>query len=84
STSFRYPAKDGKPVFTFTVTYRCSRRGKPRIVTYVDGPFESHAENARAREKELRNAAYDTMCKRAYTEENYTFVEYIKNEEGTE
>ena len=81
STSFRYPAKDEKAAFAFTVTYRSSKKGKPRIVVYIDGPFYSDAENARAREKDLRNKVYDAMCARAYTEDNYTFVEYIKKEE---
>ena len=81
STSFRYPAKDGKVAFAFTVTYHSSKKGKPRIVVYIDGPFYSDEENARAREKDLRNKVYDAMCARAYTEDNYTFVEYIKKEE---
>lgn len=81
STSFRYPAKDRKPVFAFTVTYRCSKHGHPRIVVYVDGPFYSDEQNARLREKELCKKVYDAMCERAYTDENYTFIEYIKREE---
>lgn len=80
STSFRYPAKDGAPVFAFTVTYRKSKRGKPRIVTYVDGPFFSENENVRMREKELRDTVYKAMCARAYTDENYSFTEYIKKD----
>ena len=83
STSFRYPARDARPIFTFTVTYRASNRGKPRIITYVDGPFESAAENVRVREKELREAAYNAMCARAYTKENHAFIEYIKKENTT-
>lgn len=78
STSFRYPAKDSRPVFAFTVTYRRSKRGKPRIVVYIDGPFASGAKSVREREKELCGAVYDAMCRRAYTEENYSFIEYIK------
>ncbi len=80
STSFRYPAKDGAPVFSFTVTYRQSKRGKPRIVTYVDGPFYSESKSVRVREKELRDIVYNTMCSRAYTGENHAFIDYIKTE----
>ncbi len=83
STSFRYPARDGRPIFTFTVTYRKSKHGKPRIIAYIDGPFESSNENVRVREKELREAAYNAMCARAYTQENHAFIEYIKKEETT-
>lgn len=81
STSFRYPAKDKKPVFAFTVTYRCSKRGRPRIVVYVDGPFQSDKESVREREKELREMVYCAMCERANTSENYAFTEYRKKEE---
>lgn len=75
-TSFRFPAKNGAPVFCFTVTYRRSKRGHPRVVIYVDGPFCSAAENARTRQKELREMVYHTMTERASVPENYPFVLY--------
>ncbi len=84
STSFRYPARDSRPVFAFTVTYRKSKRGKPRIVTYIDGPFVSTEQSVRVREKELRNAVYDAMCSHAYNDENYAFIDYIKKEKEEE
>ena len=75
-TSFRYPVKHNVPSFCFTNTYQKRRFSKkPRIVTYVDGPFfpdESLPE--RERKEELRNRIYRTMCQRA---ENST-VEQIR------
>jgi len=87
STSFRYPAGDGAPVFCFTVTYRRSKRGKPRIVAYIDGPFESHGATIRDRQTELREKVYAAMCARAETPDNYAFYTYepaMKNPEKKE
>lgn len=75
-TSFHYPAKNGAPVFCFTVTYRKSKHNHPRVVVYVDGPFYSTAEKARVRQRELRECVYRTMTERASTPENYPFVLY--------
>jgi 1-acyl-sn-glycerol-3-phosphate acyltransferase len=76
SLSFRYPANDSRPVFTFTVTYRQSKHGHPRIVAFIDGPFKSDAVTPREREKELRDMAFIAMCGRA-KKDNYEFVKYV-------
>lgn len=40
ATSFRFPAKEGVPVYTITTTYQGWRWNRqPKIVAYVDGPF---------------------------------------------
>ncbi|WP_251546486.1 lysophospholipid acyltransferase family protein [Limosilactobacillus caecicola] len=40
ATSFNFPVNAGRSVFTLTTTYQTPRWGKrPRMVTYVDGPF---------------------------------------------
>ena len=80
--SFRYPARDGRPVFCFTNTYRRSPKGKPRIVSYVDGPFFSSADNERLRRNELREKVYTAMCRRAEGCDNYPFIKYVKKEEA--
>ncbi len=65
--SFIYPVKGNTPVFCFTNTYQKRRcRKRPRIVTYVDGPFFPDGSlGVRDRRKALRNAVYETMCRRA-------------------
>lgn len=75
STSFRYPAKSGSPVFSLTVTYRRGRTGRPRVVAYVDGPFFAEGSVREAQEA-LREAVYSAMCSRAETPDNYEFVVY--------
>lgn len=84
-SSFSYPLKLGVPVFCFTNTYQKKRFSKnPKIVTYVDGPFwPDETLGFREQRKALRDAVYETMCKRA---ENSTVekIHYIKAEDSEE
>lgn len=84
-TSFAYPVKYGVPAFTITNTYQKRRFSKkPRVVSYVDGPFYPDRDgadaSAREKRKELRDEVYGTMCSRA---ENSTveYIRYIKKED---
>ncbi len=80
--SFAYPVKLGTPVFCFTNTYRRRRFGKrPRIVTYVDGPFfADESLPAHERKTDLRNRVYERMCERAKNSD-VEMIKYIKAEE---
>lgn len=79
--SFHYPVKCGVPVFCFTNTYQRRRFSKkPRIVTYLDGPFYPNEDlPMRARKKELRDRVYETMRLRAKSS-TVVQIEYIKRE----
>ncbi len=83
--SFSYPVKQKVPVFCFTNTYQKRKFGKkPKIVTYIDGPFfADESIPTRQRKTELRNRVYDCMCKRAKNS-NVEQIQYIKreNEDG--
>ena len=74
--SFEYPVRLGVPVFSFTNVYKKRRHSeKPRIVTYIDGPFFPSTDgSAREKRRELRELVYGAMCERALGNE----VEYIK------
>lgn len=74
--SFSYPLRLNSPVFCFTDTYQKRKFGKkPRIVTYVDGPFFPNSDlPLAARRADLRDRVYQTMCERSKRSE----VEYIK------
>lgn len=74
-TSFTFPAEDGLPVFSGTVVYHATRRGKPRIELWIDGPFSGEGEGQRARRADLRNKVYDAMCRRA-AQGDAVFVRY--------
>ncbi len=80
--SFLYPVKWNTPVFCFTNTYQKRRwRRKPRIVTYVDGPFYPD-ENLPPRERRrvLRDQVFHTMTERA-KRSDVSWIEYRKKEE---
>lgn len=65
--SFHYPVKYDTPVFCFTNTYRRRRfSSKPRIVTYVDGPFFADGSlPPKERKKELRDRVLECMTERS-------------------
>lgn len=81
-TSFHYPIKYKTPVFCFTNTYQKRRWSKkPRIVTYIDGPFyadESIPE--RKRKTDLRDRVYTCMCERSRLS-TVEMIQYIKKDE---
>ena len=80
-TSFAYPVKFSAPVFCFTNTYQKRRFSKkPRIVTYIDGPFfPSEQLSPRENRKKLRDEVYKKMCERASLS-TVKVIEYIKKE----
>ncbi len=79
--SLHYPIKHGVPVFCFTNTYQRRRFSKrPRIVTYIDGPFYPDASlPLREQRRELRDRIYEKMCERAKLS-TVVQIEYIKKE----
>ncbi len=83
--SFSYPVKTNAPVFCFTNTYQKRKIGKkPKIVTYVDGPFFADNNLDRsARKKDLRDKVYAAMCERARLS-TVEKIKYVKKEEQSE
>ena len=65
--SFRYPVQLKCPVMCFTNTYQKRKHGqKPRIVTYIDGPFyPDESLKGKARKEALRNQVYEAMVERS-------------------
>lgn len=81
-TSFSFPVKYDTPVFCFTNTYQKRKFSrKPKIVTYIDGPFYPNEElSPKKRIKDLRDRVYETMCKRSENS-NIQMIKYIKKED---
>lgn len=81
-TSFGYPCRRGTPVFCFTNTYKKSRIfKKPRVITYVDGPFYPNGElPLKKRVKDLRDRVYASMCALAENSD-CEYIRYIKKED---
>ena len=81
-SSFRYPIQYDKPVMCFTNTYQKKKFGKrPKIVTYVDGPFyPEEGLKGKERKLSLRNQVYNAMVERSH-ENNVEVNRYIKKED---
>lgn len=79
TTSFRYPVKCNVPAFAFTNTYVKRKHGnKPKIITYVDGPFYPNEElPLKEREQDLRDRVYNAMVERSKLS-NFEKIKYIK------
>ena len=75
------PVKLDAPVFSFTNTYQKRRFfRKPKIVTYIDGPFfPDVALSPSVRKKALRDKVYETMCERA-KKSDVEYIKYVKKE----
>lgn len=86
ATAFRYPGQFGSPCFSFTDCYKKRRFGKrPRIVTYVDGPFFPDPKlNARDQAQALRDQVYGAMVARAEKESTYCVINYVKRTEAAQ
>lgn len=81
-SSFHYPIKYGVPAFCFTNTYQKRRFFKrPKIVTYVDGPFYPNKElSLSEQKKDLRDRVYNCMVERS-KKTNVEVIKYIKKGE---
>ena len=81
-TSFSYPVKFNTPVFCFTNTYQARKFSKkPKIVTYVDGPFFPDTTlSPRASRQNLRNEIYEKMCERSALS-TVNVIRYLKKKE---
>lgn len=80
--SFYYPIKFNVPTFCFTNTYQKRRfSSKPKIVTYVDGPFFPDAAlPPKEQKQDLRNRVYQQMCERA-KRSTVVRIQYLRKEE---
>ena len=79
-TSFLYPVKFNKPVFSFTAVYKKRRLyKKPRIIVKIDGPFFSDdtlpPEEAT---QKLRDTVFDAMTARS-KESNCEYIRYVQS-----
>lgn len=83
AVSCRYPVEYGVNAYAFTVTYRASKHGYPRMVVYVDGPFTGRGDTRKARQNDLREQLLTAMTARAAMPENHAFIDYRKREETT-
>ena len=81
SLSFSYPIHYHTPVFCFTNVYLKRKHSKkPKIVTYIDGPFLSDTSLSMKEQREnLRNKVYAQMVERSKLN-TIEVVKYIPKE----
>lgn len=78
SKSFKYPIEFNKPAFCFTNVYvKRKFSNKPKIVTYIDGPFYAEGDNLKEKQEDLRNKIYTNMLERSKLN-NIEVIKYIK------
>lgn len=79
--SFRYPVDYNTKVFSLTNVYRKRKFSKrPRIITYIDGPFLVNKELSRIEaRRDIRNQVYNQMVIRS-KENNVEIWKYIRKE----
>lgn len=83
--SFKYPAKDGRPVFCFTRVFKKGVLSKrPRVTVYVDGPFfPVKGASVKENQKYLRDCVYNAMTARAALNKT-EYIRYVKDDEAAE
>lgn len=83
SVSFKYPIELNTPTFCVTNTYQKKKNGKPKITTYVDGPFypDDNIQNIQEKKQNLRDKVYNQMVERS-KESNYEYIKYIKRNDN--
>src|SRR5574344_1302027 len=82
--SFRYPIKENKPIFSYTVCYKKRKYSKkPRVEVYVDGPFmpNNNCEDLHAEQTRLRNLVYEAMSNEATLHSDYEYIKYVRKED---
>lgn len=87
SVSFRYPAKLGAPVFSYTLTFQKRKHSrKPKFTVYLDGPFlpDGTLPLKQAAQK-LRDEVYAAMQSRVAEYSVYRYkYEYVYKEKAAE
>lgn len=80
STSFKYPSQFKTPIFTMTTTYQTTKRGRRKIVIYVDGPYNiDNSLNVKEQQERFYEQAVQSLNERAKLS---TFItnEFVKIE----
>lgn len=85
NVSFTYPYMFNVPCFTMTTTYAKRKIGKrPKIVTYVDGPFFCDMSLSKKESvQKLRDEVYNSMLKCSRINTQYEYIKYIHSEKNS-
>ena len=82
--SFSYPISYNVPTFAMTNVYKKRKNGKPKMVTYVDGPFfADEGLSMKDARQNLRDKVYNQMVLRS-KENDIEYIKYIYKEKGND
>lgn len=77
SGSFAYPIELDVPTFCITNTYQASKKGKVKMVSYIDGPFFANKTLSKPNQKkDLRDKVYYQMVERSRNS-NVEVIKYV-------
>ena len=78
SVSFKYPVKYNVPAFACTTTYQKNKKGKAKIVLYIDGPFFPDVDfGPKNAQENLRNTVYNSMISNS-KKSDIELIKYMK------
>ncbi len=78
-TSFKFPVKFDKPVFSMTATYKKSKIfKKPVMEVFLDGPFYSVGNSIKEKAENLRDEVFSVMKERSGNSD-FEYIKYKQN-----
>ena len=78
SVSIKYPVKYNVPAFSCTTTYQKNKKGKAKIVLYIDGPFFPDVDfGTKNAQENLRNTVYNSMISNS-KKSDIEVIKYMK------
>lgn len=87
AASFAYPVRLDAPCIAYVTTYRrrkIFKNARPLVTITLSDPFYPDPTlSEREAKQKLRDEIYDFMCAVAKSEDNYSYITYIRKEDST-
>ncbi|MBP3414921.1 MAG: 1-acyl-sn-glycerol-3-phosphate acyltransferase [Clostridia bacterium] len=87
AASFAYPVRLNAPCIAYVTTYRrrkIFKNARPLVTITLSDPFYPDPTlTEREAKQKLRDEIYDFMCAVAKSEDNYSYITYIRKEDST-
>lgn len=87
AASFSYPVRLDAPCIAYVTTYRrrkIFKNARPLVTITLSDPFYPDPTlSEREAKQKLRDEIYDFMCSTAKSEDNYSYITYIRKEDSS-
>lgn len=87
AASFAYPVRLDAPCIAYVTTYRrrkIFKNARPLVTITLSDPFYPDPTlSEREAKQKIRDEIYDFMCAVARSEDNYSYITYIRKEDST-